>query len=98
MGTKVAPTYATLILGHLAHVRTNYTVKKAQFWTIYNYRKMETILDDCFSFWSFSLKDLNCYENVLNSLHKDIQLSHLSDLHIYLSECTGFEIWKFNRY
>ena len=34
-------------------------------------------LDACFSIWPFSLQDLNYFENVLNSLPKDIQFKPL---------------------
>ena len=33
--------------------------------------------DDCLSIWPFSVQDLHYFENVLKSLHKDIQFKPL---------------------
>lgn len=74
MGTKVAPTYAALVLGFLEEImyeriKTEKGHEFGQF-IIDNWKRF---LDDCFSFWPFSVKDLNYFENVLNTLHEDIK-------------------------
>ena len=74
MGTKVAPTYATLVLGYLEELMyEKITLEKGQNFGHYIIENWKRFLDDCFSIWPFSLEDLNYFETVLNNLHKDIQ-------------------------
>ena len=74
MGTKVAPTYATLVLGYLEELMyEKITREKGQNFGHYIIENWKRFLDDCFSIWPFSLEELNYFETVLNNLHKDIQ-------------------------
>lgn len=73
MGTKVAPTYATLVLGYLEEklyvkLQENEGTEFAQ----YIKNQWKRYLDDCFIFWKLSLHQFETFENALNSLHKDI--------------------------
>ena len=78
MGTKVGPTYATLALGYLEELMYGrITLKKAHNFGQYIMEKWKRYLDDCFSIRPFSFQDLIYFENVLNSLHKDIQFKPL---------------------
>ena len=78
MGAKVGPTYATLVLGYLEELMYDrITLEKGHNFGQYVIENWKGFLDDCFSIWPFSLQDLNYFENVLNSLHKDIQFKPL---------------------
>ena len=74
IGTKVAPTYATLVLGFLEE-RMYETVKmeKDENFAKYIKEQWKRYLDDCFIFWERSMTDFAYFENLLNSLHVDIQ-------------------------
>ena len=74
MGTKVAPTYATLTIGYLElklykeiadTFGTEYGVEFKRVW--------KRFLDDCFVPWTKSQSDLNHLQVILNNLHKDIK-------------------------
>ena len=74
MGTKMAPTYAALVLGFLeeklhAKMRQYKGTEFANF--IENH--WQRYLDDCFIFWPYSLEELTIFHKYLDSLHKDIQ-------------------------
>lgn len=74
MGTKMAPTYATLVLGYLEkQLYTLLLKEKGDLFAHYIETHWKRFLDDCFIFWPFSLKELEIFHNILNSLHKDIQ-------------------------
>ena len=78
MGAKVSPTYATLVLGYLEELMyERITIEKGHNFGQYIMENWKRFLDDCFSIWPFSGQDLNYFENVLNSLHKDIQFKPL---------------------
>ena len=78
MGAKVSPTYATLFLGYLEELMyERITIEKGHNFGQYIMENWKRFLDDCFSIWPFSSQDLNYFENVLNSLHKDIQFKPL---------------------
>ena len=74
MGTKVAPTYATLVLAFLEE-RMYKTVKieKGENFAKYIKEQWKRFLDDCFIFWERSMTDFTYFESVLNSLHPDIK-------------------------
>ena len=56
MGTKVAPTYATLVLGYLEELMyEKNTLEKGQKFGHYIIENWKRFLDDCFSIWPFSL-------------------------------------------
>jgi len=73
MGTKVAPTYATLVLGYLEEkLYVKIASEKGGDFAEYIQKQWKRYLDDCFMFWERSLSDLIFFENILNSLHTDI--------------------------
>lgn len=74
MGTKVAPTYATLVLGFLEEkMYEKIKTKKDENLATYIRKEWKRYLDDCFMFWERSTSDLVYFEKVLNSLHESIQ-------------------------
>ncbi|MCG7874810.1 MAG: GIY-YIG nuclease family protein [Candidatus Thiodiazotropha endolucinida] len=74
MGTKVAPTYATLVLAFLEEkLYEKIKTEKDENFAIYIRKEWKRYLDDCFMFWERSMSDLVYFESVLNSLHEDIQ-------------------------
>jgi len=74
MGTKVAPTYATLVLGYLEEkMYCQIKHKKDENFANYLQTNWKRFLDDCFIFWERSIAEFLYFENTLNSLHKDIK-------------------------
>ena len=65
IGTKVAPTYATLVLGFLEE-RMYETVKmeKDENFARYIKEQWKRYLDDCFIFWERSMTDFAYFENL----------------------------------
>ena len=72
MGTKMAPTYATIVMGYL----------EANLYKIYEetFGKNEAekfikifkrFLYDCFPFWKRSIEELHKFHNIINSLHEN---------------------------
>jgi hypothetical protein len=66
MGTKVAPTYATLTIGYLEQKLYN-QVKDQSLW--------KRFLDDCFITWTKSKGDLETLHILLNGLHEYIRFT-----------------------
>jgi len=76
MGTKVAPTYANLVMGYLERnlfhqIKITYdehfvSIFKT-FWKRY--------LDDCFLFWIKSINEIHSFHSILNNLHPDIKFT-----------------------
>jgi hypothetical protein len=76
MGTKVAPTYATLVLGFLEEklfedMDQRFGNQYAQYMKI----QWKRYLDDCFIFWSKTDEELNELHNMLNNLHPSIKFT-----------------------
>ncbi|XP_061190017.1 uncharacterized protein LOC133197844 [Saccostrea echinata] len=76
MGTKVAPTYATLVLGFLEEKLISETDRTfgnqfAQY-IRFNWKRY---LDDCFIFWNRSNEDLQEFHSILNNLHPSIKFT-----------------------
>ena len=71
MGTKMAPTYATFVLGYLE--KKLYLKFEAQFGTEdkeeFVVQAFRRYLDDCFPIWNKSEEDLKKLHAMLNSLH-----------------------------
>ena len=73
MGTKMAPTYATLVMGYLeANLYRKYKetfgkIEAEEFIKIF-----KRFLDDCFLFWKRSIEDLHKFQNIINNLHEKI--------------------------
>ncbi|XP_028410554.1 uncharacterized protein LOC114533251 [Dendronephthya gigantea] len=76
MGTKMAPTYATLVLGYLeeklySEFETRFgSEQKEEF-----VRAFQRYLDDCFTIWNKSEEDLRKLHAMLNSLHESINFT-----------------------
>ena len=63
-----------LYIGYLEELMyEKITLEKGHNFGQYIIENWKRFLDDYFSIWPFSLEDINFFENVLNSLHKDIQ-------------------------
>ena len=76
MGTKVAPTYATLVLGFLEEkLFENLDQLFGNEYGQYMKANWKRYLDDCFIFWSKSDEELNDLHNVLNNLHPSIKFT-----------------------
>ena len=74
MGTKIAPTYATLVLGYLeqklySSVQQNMSVQTAD----YIRSNWQRFLDDCFIIWKRQLGDLQIFCQLVNELHEDLE-------------------------
>ena len=66
-GTKVAPTYATLVLGFLEEILyEKIRTEKGKEFAKYIEDKRKRYLEDCFMFWQNSYEDLDLFENMLN--------------------------------
>ena len=74
MGTEVAPTYATLVLGCLEEILyEKIRTEKGKEFAKYIEDQWKRYLDDRFMFWQNSHEDLDLFEHMLNSLHKDLK-------------------------
>ena len=76
MGTKFAPTYATLTIAYLEiklyeKVKTEFGQEFSDYFKIY----WKRFLDDCFIPWTRSETELNKLHVMLNSLHPDIKFT-----------------------
>ncbi|XP_062610424.1 uncharacterized protein LOC134272191 [Saccostrea cucullata] len=76
MGTKVAPSYATLVMGYLedqlyGKIPELFDVDFAN----YIKNNWKRYLDDCFIFWTRSEEDLTQFHSLLNNLHDSIQFT-----------------------
>jgi hypothetical protein len=76
MGTKVAPTYATLTLGYLEHrlhqeLVTRWGEEDANTITS-NWKRY---LDDCFIVWNHSSEKLSVFHQLLNDLNSNIKFT-----------------------
>ena len=76
MGTKLAPTYATLVLAFLEEKLYSQTEKEfnKEFAT-YIKEIWKRFLDDCFIFWSKGEEHLKRFHLVLNKLHPDLKFT-----------------------
>ena len=76
MGTKVAPTYATLVMGFLEEklyrkIDTQYDTAFSE----YIRNNWKRYLDDCFMFWSKTKEELSNFHQLLNDIHPSIQFT-----------------------
>ncbi|XP_061170396.1 uncharacterized protein LOC133179719 [Saccostrea echinata] len=77
MGTKVAPTYACLVMGFLEEKL--YTILPETFdldFTQYIKENWKRYLDDRFIFWTRSEEDLRKFHSVINELHDSINFTN----------------------
>ncbi|CAG2215320.1 unnamed protein product [Mytilus edulis] len=76
MGTKVAPTYANLVMAYLE--TQMYERSKLQFGSQFHKYILDNwkrYLDDCFILWTSSLEKLNEFRNLINDINKSIQFT-----------------------
>ena len=76
MGTKFAPTYATLVLGYLETklydtLETNYGVH----YSVYIKNNFKRFLDDCFICWDKTKGNIEDFHKILNSLDTNINFT-----------------------
>ena len=82
MGTKVAPTYATLVMGFIEN--RMYQIMEVNFdqeFSEYIKYQWKRYLDDCFIIWNKSENDLLSFHNILNSIHQSIKFTIESNNH-----------------
>lgn len=76
MGTKVAPTYASLVMGYLEEKL--YSILPDIFdadFTLYIKENWKRYLDDCFIFWTKTEEDLIKFHSILNELQASIKFT-----------------------
>lgn len=80
MGTKVAPTYATLVMGFLEDKM--YKLVESTFnlsFSKYIKEQWKRFLDDCFIIWTKNRDELNLFQNLLNNINPSIQFTMETD-------------------
>ncbi|OOZ57814.1 hypothetical protein [Solemya velum gill symbiont] len=76
MGTKVAPTYANLVMGFLEQKLYQRIEEQYQTETSKHIKKAwKRFLDDCFLYWNLPAEQLKDFHDQLNSLHPAIQFT-----------------------
>jgi hypothetical protein len=74
MGTKMAPTYATLVLGYLEHILYEQLLNcYGQEFASYVRQNWKRFLDDCFIIWNSDIP-VEIFHTELNSLNDQIFL------------------------
>ena len=80
MGTKIAPTYATLVMRYLKkHLYDKYEATCGSANKEDLIKMFKRILDDCFFPWNDTVDNLNEFHSLLNSLHKKIKFTMEKD-------------------
>lgn len=76
MGTKVAPTYATLVLGYLEEkLYSNIQDKFGHDYETFIRKSWKRYLDDCFIIWDKSENQLTEFVNILNTLSTTLKFT-----------------------
>ncbi|MCG8094140.1 MAG: hypothetical protein JAZ17_11035 [Candidatus Thiodiazotropha endolucinida] len=75
MGTKCAPTYATLVLGYLEEKLYAKMSDTNEELANFIQEEWKRFLDDCFIIWTRSDDELTQFYQTLNNLHKDINFT-----------------------
>ena len=75
MGTKFAPTYATLVLAYLEERLYTQLENVNKNLAEYVKNNWKRFLDDCFIIWLDSEKELTDFHEVINNLHSDIDFT-----------------------
>ena len=74
MGTKMAPSYATLVLGYLENeLYSQVSNKMGEEIGHYVYTNWRRFLDDCYINWPYGEDKLKELHDILNNLHGSIQ-------------------------
>ena len=76
MGTKVAPTYVTLVMGYLENNLYD-TIEDSYGTTARNKctKNWKQDLDDCFIMWDERIDKIENFLQILQNLHKNIQFT-----------------------
>ncbi|OOZ70928.1 hypothetical protein BOW49_13320, partial [Solemya velum gill symbiont] len=75
MGTKMAPTYATLVLGYLEEIlRERMREKYGETFAVYLKNNWKRFLDDCFIIWTENIP-IEAFFAELNNLHPAIKFT-----------------------
>ena len=76
MGTKMAPTYANLVMAYLENkMYDQCLVKYGNLFRNYVLKNWKRYLDDCFILWKESMEKLYEFKELINSLNDDIQFT-----------------------
>ena len=75
MGTKFAPTYATLVLAYLEEKLYTHLETDNKEMAEYVKRNWKRFLDDCFMIWINPEDDLTKFHDLINNLHQDIKFT-----------------------
>ena len=76
MGTKMAPTCATLVMGYLeANLYRKYEETFGKNEPEKFIKTFKRFLDDCFVFWKRSIEELHKFHNMINNLHEKIEFT-----------------------
>ena len=76
MGTKMAPTYATLTLGFLENsLYQKITESFDEEFCTYLKQNWKRYLDDCFIIWNRDITDLNKFRNILNEMDANLKFT-----------------------
>ena len=76
MGTKFAPTYATLVLAYLEEkLYSEIETKFGKEFAIFIKENWKRFLDDCFVFWTKSKDDLKTFHLILNRLNPNLSFT-----------------------
>ena len=80
MGTKVAPTYATLVLSYLeTQLYHKLEGKFSRNFRIHIEENWKRFLDDCFLLWTLDNENFQKLHQILNSLNADLSFTTESD-------------------
>ena len=76
MGTKCAPTYATLVLAYLGEILYSETeINYGKDFSNYIKESWKRFFDDCFIFWIKGKDELNKFHSMLNKIHPDLKFT-----------------------
>ena len=82
MGTKFAPIYATLVLGYIEEILYSEIAKEfGENFSEYFKHFWKRFLDDVFILWNRDRYDLNKLNEILNTLHPDLNFTNENNQH-----------------
>ena len=73
MGTKVAPTYANLVMGYWETFLYKEVAKHFMEHHLYFIQNWKHYLDDCLILWPGTEEDMDKLKSIINNIHPDIQ-------------------------
>ena len=76
MGTKLAPTYATMVLAYLEEkLYSEIDIKFGKEFAIFIKESWKRFLDDCFVFWTKGKGHLKTFHSILNHLNPNLSFA-----------------------